>query len=142
MSPFVDDAGPLTLPDPVPYPCAFTHAVVATFVELSAVAAVVAVLPLGSASAFASVNPLDVFVVPSGNVTVTVNVCDDSGAAAVISPALEAPEDAATDRVLPNTLATVAGAVSAASSPTLTPYVPAPAFRSEEHTSELQSHVG
>jgi hypothetical protein len=43
MSPLVDDVGPVTFPDPVPYPCAFTHAVVAIFVELSDVDGVGAV---------------------------------------------------------------------------------------------------
>ena len=86
MSPVVEEDGPLTFPDPVPYPCAFTHAVVAIFVELSAVAGVVAVLPLGSVSALANANPLDIFVVPSGNVTVPVNVGEASGAAPVTCP--------------------------------------------------------
>src|SRR5579863_5228550 len=40
MSPLVELVAPLTFPVPVPNPCAFTHAVVAIFVELSEVAGV------------------------------------------------------------------------------------------------------
>ena len=58
MFPLVELAGPLTFPDPVPYPCAFTHAVVAIFVELSEVAGVGAVgVPLNAGEAVAAIEP-------------------------------------------------------------------------------------
>jgi len=60
-----------------------TYAVVATFVLLSPAAGVVAALPLGSVSECANEYPLDVFVVPSGSVTVPVNVGEAIGAAPV-----------------------------------------------------------
>jgi hypothetical protein len=60
-----------------------TYAVVATFVLLSPALCVVATLPLGSVNGCPNVYPPDVFVVPSGSVTVPVNIGEAAGAAPV-----------------------------------------------------------